>query len=481
MTIAWTIAGSDSGGNAGIQADLHTFQALGVKGCSVITAVTAQNSLSITDIHYLPDFKVQSQILALAQDLPATAIKIGMIGNITIINMIKHFLQSCSAKIILDPVLRATAGKNLFANDSSDYLLGLKSLFPLVDVLTPNILEAEALLNQRIISFFDIKNAATELLALGAKSVLIKGGHFNQDEFCHDYWTDGKDAFWLSSKRIQNIHTHGTGCTLSSAIAACCAQGYSIKDALVIGKMYVTQAIRHATKPGQRLSSLAHLAWPENQEDLPYLASEPFIQRSSFPSCGPQALGLYPIVDHSKWLERLLPIGVTTIQLRIKNKSDTELDKEIQKAVALADQYQARLFINDHWQLALHHKAYGVHLGQEDLDHAKIDLLHQAGIRLGISSHCYYEVARAHAMKPSYIACGPIFPTTSKTMPFAPQGLAQLARWQRTLHYPIVAIGGINYQRFVDIRSMGINGIAMISEICQAIEPEKMTQKLLEI
>ena len=481
MTIAWTIAGSDSGGHAGIQADLQTFHALGVHGCSVITAVTAQNSLSVNDIHYLPAPQVQSQINTLGNDLPAQAIKLGMLGEIPVIKAIHDFLKSYAGQIILDPVFISTSGKKLFSADLPDYLAALKSLFPFVDLLTPNRLESESILNKKIISFSDIKNAATEFLNLGVKSVLIKGGHFNLSEFCHDYWTNGKEAFWLNIPRIANHATHGTGCTLSSAITACLAQGYDIKDAVTIGKMYVTQAIRHAKKQGQGLTSLAHRAWPEDQADLPYLTTEPLTQlRPAFPACTPKPLGLYPIVDRSQWLHRLLPLGVSTIQLRIKDQSATDLENEIKQAIHIGKQYDARLFINDYWQLALKHGAYGVHLGQEDLQNADIDRLLAAGIRLGISSHCYYEVARAHSLHPSYIACGPIFPTATKQMPFSPQGLAQLARWQRTLQYPIVAIGGINSQRFQDIRRLDIDGIAMISEICNNSEPERVTQALLQ-
>ncbi len=200
-----------------------------------------------------------------------------------------------------------------------------------------------------------------------------------------------------------------------------------------------------------------------------------------FLSCGPQRLGLYPIVDRASWLQKLLPLGITTIQLRSKDQTGDELENEIEQSIALANKFQARLFINDYWQLAIKHRAYGVHLGQEDVADADLQAIHQAGLRLGISSHSDEEVARACAAKPSYIAFGPVYPTTSKIMAFGPQGIAQLKHRVETLDYPVVAIGGINHQRLPDVLATGVNGIALISAITQASDPITTTKNLLNI
>ena len=155
-------------------------------------------------------------------------------------------------------------------------------------------------------------------------------------------------------------------------------------------------------------------------------------------------LGLYPVVDSLIWIERLLASGVRTIQLRIKDKTDAQVDEQICTAVALGKKYQARLFINDYWRLAIKHGAYGVHLGQEDLDIADLRAIQQAGLRLGISTHDDTELQRAKALHPSYIALGHIFPTQTKIMPSSPQGLENLARQVAvTPDFPLVAIGGI--------------------------------------
>jgi hydroxymethylpyrimidine kinase/phosphomethylpyrimidine kinase/thiamine-phosphate diphosphorylase len=177
----------------------------------------------------------------------------------------------------------------------------------------------------------------------------------------------------------------------------------------------------------------------------------------------------------------LLPLGVKTLQLRIKNKQGLELENEIKRSIMLAEKYQANLFINDYWEMAIRYGAYGVHLGQEDLETADMTAIRQAELRLGISTHCYYEVARAHALNPSYIACGPIFTTTSKVMSFAAQGIAQLKRWRRTLNYPLVAIGGINAERIPDVLATKVDGIAMISAITQAKDPIATTKSLMNV
>jgi thiamine-phosphate diphosphorylase len=202
----------------------------------------------------------------------------------------------------------------------------------------------------------------------------------------------------------------------------------------------------------------------------------------SFPRCGNLPLGLYPIVDSFQWVEKLLPTGVTTLQLRIKNKDGSALEKEIRDSIALATHYKTRLFINDAWELAIRHHAYGVHLGQEDLNNADIEKIYNAGLRLGISTHSDAEITHALLFKPSYLAFGPVFPTTSKIIAAVPQGLEHLKRHQqRILNYPLVAIGGINHTNLADVIATNVNGVAMISAITHAEDPIATTKKFLEM
>lgn len=199
-----------------------------------------------------------------------------------------------------------------------------------------------------------------------------------------------------------------------------------------------------------------------------------------FPDCGPKPIGLYPIVDSVAWLEKLLPIGVQTIQLRIKNQSKAALEAAVAESVEIAERFGTRLFINDYWELAIQYRAYGVHLGQEDLRQAAVAEIAKAGLRLGISTHNKSEIDQACLYSPSYIAYGPVYATTTKVMPFEPRGLVALKYWVETLCCPVVAIGGINLDRLPKVLATGVSGVAMIAAITKAQDPVGMTKALLQ-
>jgi thiamine-phosphate pyrophosphorylase len=196
----------------------------------------------------------------------------------------------------------------------------------------------------------------------------------------------------------------------------------------------------------------------------------------------PFRLGLYPVVDSMEWIARLLDAGVRTLQLRIKDKRDEEVEADVMAAIALARRYNARLFINDYWRLAIKHQAYGVHLGQEDLATTDLTAIRQAGLRLGLSTHDDMEIDVALAARPSYIALGHVFPTQTKQMPSAPQGLATLTRHVARLgDYPTVAIGGISLARAPEVLATGVGSIAVVSAITQADEWQQATRQLLDL
>ncbi|AWK14773.1 thiamine phosphate synthase [Candidatus Fukatsuia symbiotica] len=193
-------------------------------------------------------------------------------------------------------------------------------------------------------------------------------------------------------------------------------------------------------------------------------------------------LGLYPVVDSLTWINRMLDAGVTTLQLRIKNLAHPHREKIIACAIALAERYQARLFINDYWQLAIEHQAYGVYLGQEDLVSADLSAIQRAGLRLGISTHNEKELAKARRLRPSYIALGHIFPTQTKQMPSPPQGLVALKRQvANTPDYPTVAIGGISIELVPQVLACGVSGVAVVSAITQVSNWRQATATLLQL
>lgn len=470
----WTIAGSDSGGGAGIQADLLTFHDLNTFGCSAITAMTAQNSVEVLSIQAsTPDF-LQAQIAALESDLPAKCIKLGMLGSKEIMETLLPFLRRYPGPIIIDPVMIAASGARLCQEDAQAFFS--QHILPYATVLTPNLYEAQALTH----SENSVEMMANQLLQQGAKSVLIKGGHA-EGEDAQDYWTNGKTAFYLTTPRYFSPHTHGSGCTLSAAISAALGLGYPLADALVIAKSYVSQGIRLAKPQGAGPGPVAHAGWPHAIQDFPTLTSSSALPQYHFPRCQ-RRLGFYPIVDRATKVKDLLEKGVKTIQLRIKELDGLALEKEIAESIQTAKQYpETQLFMNDYWKLAIAHGAYGVHLGQEDLDTADLKAIERAGLRLGISAHSYAEFARTHALKPSYLACGPIFPTQSKKMSFAPQGVSQLAYWRRMLPYPVVAIGGISLENLPGVLEAQPDGVAVISALEKTGYSREAIQTWLEM
>jgi hydroxymethylpyrimidine/phosphomethylpyrimidine kinase len=247
--IAVTIAGSDSGGGAGIQADLKTFSALGVYGASVMTALTAQNTVGVTAIHDVPPDFVTAQIDAVFSDLAVNAVKIGMLARAGVIEAVAAGLDRWRpANVVLDPVMVATSGDKLLAPDAIATLR--RELLRRATVVTPNLPEAAALLDTDVAgNETEMQVQAERILALGARAVLIKGGH-GAGDVSTDFLFDGGSVTRLSVPRIATRNTHGTGCTLSSAIAAGLAKGQDLADAVRDAKRYVTAAIVAADRLG---------------------------------------------------------------------------------------------------------------------------------------------------------------------------------------------------------------------------------------
>lgn len=487
--IVWSVAGSDCSGLAGQVADIRAIEALDAHPCMITTAVTAQNNETVVAVNELSYEQVESQFIALKEALPARAIKVGLLPSTLSIKALMKYLQDYQGVLVLDPVMVSTSGKTLVTEDT---LSSYRELLNKASLITPNLPELELLTGITVHDEESIKRAAKQLLQQGVKAVLVKGGHTerlsgSEDKYLHDYFISQQQEFWLHSPKQETRNTRGTGCVLASAISAALAHSYSLEDAVVIGKMLLSQGLRNGydlgTESERQKGPLKPMSWPEEVRDLPLITADSFAPTGEafLPCTENQELGLYPVVDRAEWLQRLIPLGVSTIQLRVKDLEGDALEQEIIKAVDIAKKHHARLFINDYWQLAIKHGAYGVHLGQEDIVDADIAAIRQAGLRLGLSTHCYYEVARAHAIRPSYLACGPVYHTDSKDMPWIPHGIENLKKWMRLLpDYPWVAIGGINLQRFAEVAQTGVSGVAMISAITQADNPEVVTRQMLE-
>lgn len=259
MDIVLTIAGSDSGGGAGIQADLKTFQELDVFGTSVITALTAQNTMGVRGIFPTTPQFVEEQMDAIFEDFDVKALKTGMLFSAEMIDVVANYLQDKNIQLVIDPVMIAKGGASLLEQDATNALK--TKLLPLATVLTPNIPEAEVISGISIETEHDIEKAAKIILDLGVQCVVMKGGHL-QEETAIDriYFRDGS-TFSMESKRIDTKHTHGTGCTFSAAITAFLGKEYALKEAIIEAKKFVQLAIEHTLSIGHGHGPTNHFAY----------------------------------------------------------------------------------------------------------------------------------------------------------------------------------------------------------------------------
>lgn len=256
-----------------------------------------------------------------------------------------------------------------------------------------------------------------------------------------------------------------------AALRACSALGFIAHDAETLARAWAAQTVR--------LGRFEPARWPDAPADFG-LQQRP--HATPFAAC-PADLGLYAVLPDAAWVGRMARAGIPTVQLRFKSEDTAAIAHEVRAAVAAVRGTGALLFINDHWQQAIDAGAYGVHLGQEDLDALQPEQLRairDAGLRLGVSTHGYAEMVRADAASPSYVAMGAVFPTTLKKMATVPQGLARLAAYARLMRgYPQVAIGGIGLPQFQDVLATGVGSIAVVRALVNAPDPEAAAAELL--
>ena len=265
---ALTIAGSDSGGGAGLQGDIKAFQANGVYGMSVVTAITAQNSRGVQAAYDLPAEIITAQIDAVAEDFFIHAVKTGMLSSASIVDTVADGIERHKlGPVVVDPVMVATSGDQLL-NPNAVGALKTRML-SLADLLTPNIHEAEVLAGFPVATLDDARRAAEAILSLGPKAVLVKGGHLKGEVDAVDVLVDSAGETLFRAERIHTKNTHGTGCTFASAIAANLAKGHDLRDAIQRAKAYVTEAIRHSLSIGQGHGPVNHFWFLETDEATP--------------------------------------------------------------------------------------------------------------------------------------------------------------------------------------------------------------------
>lgn len=259
--------------------------------------------------------------------------------------------------------------------------------------------------------------------------------------------------------------------TYLAALQACSTLGFIANDAECLAQAWQARAVRTGSAQPE--------AWPDAPEDF---GLQPVPRAQAFAAC-PHNLGLYAVLPDAAWVGRMARAGVPTVQLRFKSDNAAAIEREVRAAVQAVQGTGALLFINDHWRVAIDAGAYGIHLGQEDLDAlsaADLQALRGSGLRLGVSTHGYAEMVRADAVGPSYVAMGAVFPTTLKKMATAPQGVGRLGVYARLMrHYPQVAIGGIGAEQFAQVLATGVGSIAVVRALVNAPDPEAAAAQLL--
>lgn len=466
MKRIWSIAGTDSSGGAGLAADQRAIDAWpDAHFCGVVAAVTAQNSQAVTRVEAVSPQLLDAQLAALEADMPPAAVKTGLLADAAQMRSVAAWtdrLREAHAglPLVVDPVLGASSGAN-FADDGA-VAAYRAHLLPRATLITPNRREAARLLGLPGLRRDEVPDAAQALRALGAQAVCITGGDPadtpddatpEEAALAMDWLASPQASGWLALRRIGTGNTHATGCTFASSAAAALAHGFIAADAVVLAKMAATHALRngHAAGhgPGQVLARPGFHAEPGLLPTMGWGDQPPW----AVPAGARAApLGLYAIVDSAARVRAVLDSGVRSVQLRVKQPAAATpawwdaLHAQVAEAAAACRAAGARLFVNDHWQLAARHGAHGVHLGQEDLlalGAGQRAALRASDLALGVSSHSLWELARARSLAPAYIACGPVWPTLTKAMPWRPQGLDNLAWWCAMAGTPVVAIGGV--------------------------------------
>lgn len=494
-TILWSIAGSDNSAGAGIQADLKTIQSFSAPEqplhlCTLVTAMTAQHKAGVDACVAVSVAMLHQQAMALLKDAQPAVIKIGLLVNKLQVLWLTDFLQQLRKSlpdllVIYDPVAISSSGSTMAEADV--YQAVIQHLLPHIDLLTPNLPELEALTQGS-----DTEQAVELLFKAGLKSVLVKGGHVettvctDQLFISADFRYRGYPAYThqicLRSTRQLHNFNHGTGCCFSSALAATLALGYALEDAFVVAKTYINQGLSLPVVITECSGTLGHWGFPAKPEYLPELLTDDLLPPAQAFAPLKAPLGLYVIVPSVTELKRALAAGVKTLQLRIKSKDQQLLRQQIKEAAQLCQHPDIQLFINDHWQLALELGAYGVHLGQEDIDQADLAALQQAGIRLGISNHGFYKLLRAQQLKPSYLAIGAVFATQTKEMGGKLQGLQKLIRYPTLFPtIPLVAIGGIDESNAKAVLASGIKHLAVVQAFAKAADPKLWVQQMQQL
>ena len=487
---ALSIAGSDPSGGAGLQADLKTFSALGVYGATAVTAVTVQNTVGVRYVHALPPQAVYDQIAAVIEDIRPDAVKVGMVNDAATLDAVVRALETYRPRhIVVDPVMVSTSGCALMQADA--LRLMKEKLLPMADIVTPNLPEAFTLAGDgagsqdggtvRLGTFDagDTDRAAERILGLGVRALLIKGGHAQGSTKTDCLYTadaSGVRKAVLSAPSVDTVNTHGTGCTLSSAIAAMLARGLDMESAVRCAKEYLHRALVAGAGVviGEGHGPVDH-----------FFAGGGFLRRDLL-KVMPESvreLARMQFITHftdrySYYDSAVLALegGCRWIQLRMKDASADELESTARRILPLCRSCGAVFIVDDNLDVALRTGADGVHLGKNDMPVDEARRLAGDGFIIGGTANTFDDVCRLVSQGADYIGCGPFrFTSTKKNLSpvLGLEGYRDIvARMRRGgIGIPLVAIGGIACGDIAEILGTGVSGIALSGSVLRAADP----------
>ena len=492
---ALTIAGSDPSGGAGLQADLKTFSALGVYGATVITAVTVQNTQGVKYVHKLPPQVVYDQIKAVMDDIHVDAVKIGMVNDAGTLDAIVRALTERKLKfLVVDPVMVSTSGCALMQADALAIMK--ERLLPMADLVTPNLPETWALAG----TDGSVDDAAQAIMQLGVKALLVKGGHAEgkaKTDYLYINEGVGVKRVEFTAETVDTVNTHGTGCTLSSSIAAFAARGFELEEAVRQAKSYLTEALKagadvhvgnghgpvcHLFKQIKQTSGQADKQASDRQQGI----SPCLLVTDYLPADAVCLQFITHFTDKYSYFDSAmiaLEGGCRWIQLRMKDAEEAEIERVARRFLPECRRKRAVFVIDDHVELALRVGADGVHLGKYDMLIDEARRLAGGNFIIGGTANTFEDVQRLAAQGADYIGCGPFrFTTTKKNL--APmlgiEGYKRILSRMKEhgIGLPLVAIGGITCDDIPQLMEAGVTGIALSGSILRAENPVAEMRKV---
>ncbi|KAL8117118.1 hypothetical protein AgCh_015139 [Apium graveolens] len=483
-----SVAGSDSGAGAGIQADLKTCAARGVYCSTVITAVTAQNTVGVQGVNIVPERFVSEQLKSVLSDMHVTVVKTGMLPTVGIVKVLYDILKQFPVQaLVVDPVMVSTSGDVLAGPSILDIFR--EQLLPMADIVTPNLKEASALLGGiKLQTVLDMRAAAKSIHEMGPRNVLVKGGDLPAASDAIDIFFDGVEFCELRSVRIQTQNSHGTGCSLASCIAAELAKGSQMLPAVRVAKHYVETALDYSKDIhiGNGLQGpFDHLCKLKRNQ------SSRRLQRFD-----PDDLLLYAVTDskmNNKWgrsitdaVKAAIEGGATIIQLREKDTETSNFVEEAKKCLEVCRSHGVRMLINDRIDIALACDADGVHVGQSDMPaHVARSLLGPEKI-IGVSCKTPEQAHQAWIDGADYLGSGGVYSTNTKANN-STIGLDGLKSVCLASKLPVVAIGGIDLSNARSVAEIGLEnlkGVAVVSALfdreCITSEARKLHTLVLQ-